>query len=284
MEKIISIDIGGTNTRVALMQDKKILKIEKFSTNNIFEDEVEKIKNVIIKIGTSFEGISISAPGPADYKRGIFGDLPNLPWENKNIIQSLKQEFSNIEIKVENDANLMALAHHFYFKNNGGVTQFFTVSTGLGAGLIIDDKIFSGANGVAQEVANMPSAFSKEKGKQLGQGSLEYFASGSGISVRANMSTKDAMNLYGKDKRITKIINEGIDALANAIASCVAIINHSLFVFDGSVSRHNQWYIKKAWQKASERSFAVQFKNLRFEFANLNDDAALIGAYINMLK
>lgn len=283
--KIIAIDIGGTSTRVALFHDINKKEIKKFATNQIFEEQIKQIVDTINSFNENISAISISAPGPADYLTGVFGDLPNIPlWKGKNILQSIKNATGVANVVCQNDANLMALAHHYYFNNQKGITQFFTISTGLGAGLIIDNRIFQGAYGYAQEIANLPVAFNPEQGKGLGKGAVEYFASGSGIALRTKMQTQEALNQYNSNDQIKSIIDEAIDALANAIATHVAIINPSLIVFDGSVARNNHWYIEKAIQIARERSFAVQFEKLEFKFAELGDDAALIGAYHHIIN
>ena len=279
-KNIVCIDIGGTNTRVSQIEDGKILKTFKFNTFQEFDKEIKEIVTTIKKIEIDVKGISISAPGPANYETGKFGWLPNLQeWENENIITSLKDEFKDIKIIANNDANLMALAHHNYFDNKDGITQFFTVSTGLGMGLIIDNKIFKGFNGAAQEVANAPLAFSHESGKNLGKGSLEYFASGSGIALRTKMDTRDAFEKYGKNDKVKQIIDEGIETLANAIATSAAFINPNLMIFDGSVARNNRWYVERAFSIAKDRMMKEQAQVLKMNFAEIGDDAALIGAY-----
>lgn len=276
----VCLDIGGTNTRVAAMQDGKIVKIEKFETIQNFDEQIKKLTATISSLEVDFDAISISAPGPANYETGEFGWLPNLTnWRGENIITSLSQNFKGKKIIANNDANLMALAHHHYFKNEDGITQFFTVSTGLGMGLIINNRMFKGFNGAAQEVANAPLAFSEESGKSLGKGSLEYFSSGSGLAMRTGFDTKEAFERYDTDTKVKAIIDEGVETLANAIAVSAAFVNPNLMVFDGSVARWNKWYVEKAFEKAKDRMMKEQADVLNIEFSEIGDDAAIIGAY-----
>lgn len=261
------------------------MEVKKFATEQMFEEQIRKITQTINSFDQVIDAITIAAPGPADYKKGKFGCLTNIPqWENHNIIQSLRQSTGIDKIICQNDANLMALAHHHHFKNQNGVTQFFTISTGFGAGLVIDNKIFTGANGYAQEIAMLPASFNPEKGEGFGEGALEYFASGAGITKRSGLLAHEAFKQYETNEDAKVVIDEAIDTLANTIAIFVAIINPSLFVFDGSVARNNKWFVEKAIEKAKTRAWAVQFEKLRFEFAELGDDAALIGAYFNALS
>lgn len=272
------IDIGGTNTRVALCENGNISNKISFKTNT--SNPVETLTKVAEYINEqeNISGIGISAPGPADYDEGKFFELPNLSgWTNFEFIKFLKEKTRIENIKSQNDANLMALAHHFEF---GGterdVTQFFTVSTGLGAGLVINNKVFTGFNGLAQEIAQAPLAWKQESGKGLTDGAIELFSSGSGIECRGNKTTQEVLNDREGHK---EIVQDAIEALANLLATSIAFMNPSKIIFDGSVARYNQWYIDEAIKIAESRTNHNQFKAVEFHMAKLGDDAALIGAF-----
>ncbi|CAC13401.1 GLUCOKINASE (GLUCOSE KINASE) [Mycoplasmopsis pulmonis] len=278
--KIIAIDIGGTNTRVALYDESlKKLDYKKITSH---PRNYEETMNQVVEFINGHQGveaIGISAPGPADYQKGVFFNLPNLPgWRNFHFIDFLKQKTNVKNIKAQNDANLMALAHHYHFKRTkDDVTQFFTVSTGIGAGLIIENKIFAGSKGFGQEIANLPAAWNKESGFGYGQGSIELYASGKGLSLRSNMKAQELLSKYNYEDN--KIIEEAIESLANLIAISAAFVNPNLIVFDGSVARYNKWYIMKAIEISRKRMFESQWNSLEFKFSELDDDAALIGAF-----
>jgi glucokinase len=102
--------------------------------------------------------IGISCPGPLDLKTGTILDPANLikKWHSFKIIEYVSEK-TKIKSFLNNDANIQALAHALYGKGKGyKVVQFFTFSTGLGTGLIIDGKIFTGELGFAMEIANIP--------------------------------------------------------------------------------------------------------------------------------
>lgn len=285
MNKKIVIDIGGTNTRVALM-DHNYKKDDHISFNtdiNNAEKTFSKIVDFINKYPKIVD-VGISAPGPTDYKKGIFGEPVNVKWKGFNFFKFIKENTHIKNIKSDNDANLMALANHKYFKRGeNDVTQFFTVSTGLGAGLIINNEIWHGTNEAAQEVAALPVAWIKKSGKELSEGALELFSSGSGIKFWGTKygfkSTKEIFLSYKTSKKVQEIINNGIETLANAIATTASLINPNLFVFDGSVARHNKWYIEKAVKLSKTRMFKDQYENVEFKISELGDDSALVGAY-----
>ena len=288
MKKFICIDIGGTNTRIQVRNvDNQIISKTTFLT--IKGPAKLTFKKIVLFVNDyqknhKIEGIGISTPGPTNYIKGIFYNLPNNPeWNNFKFIEYLWKATKIKNIRADNDANLMALAHHFEFKkSDDDITQFFTISTGLGAGLIINNEIYKGFNHSAQEVAFAPVSFNPEKSSRFGKGALEHFSAGSGIAVRARSkykSTKNVFKNYKNDSFAKKIIDEGIDTLGNMIAISLAIINPSLLVFDGSIARHNKWYVNKAIEKARKNSMPVHFKDLTIHFGKKGDDAAIEGAF-----
>ncbi|MCK5867236.1 MAG: ROK family protein [Mycoplasmataceae bacterium] len=276
MKKYISIDIGGTNARIAYWENGEIISRDKFGTNP--KDPKETLDKLVdfINQKEGIEGVGISIPGPLDFVNGYMVDSNNMKgWNHFKFIEYMKEKTSILNIKFQNDANLMALANHYNFKQNeNDITQFFTVSTGLGAGLIINNKIFTGNNFLAQEVDHLPSSWKNEGGNGLKPGSVELYASGSGISFRAG---KDAEEVFSNKEEYKEVIQDGIEAIANLIATTCALINPTIIVFDGSVAIHNKWYIDEAIELSKERMFKEQIP--RFEFSTFSDDSGLIGAY-----
>ena len=287
---IAAIDIGGTNTRIAIYGKNEKDLVERTSFLTIKEDPKKNFLAIIsfVKKFKDIKAISMSFPGVAPKDAKKFNVMVNLPkWNFFPFYDFVKKESGIKKIFMENDANVMALANHYYFKQNlQDITQFFTVSTGLGAGLIINNQIFKGANSWAQEIAHLPTAWKAEAGKNLGLGSVEYFSSGSGLLLRIQKqglkikNTKELFELYPHNTKAKKVIDEGIEALANLIAIHCSIVNPNLIVFDGSVARHNHWYVEKAIALSKARMFEGQFNSTKFKFAQLDDDSALIGSYL----
>lgn len=288
MKKInfASIDIGGTNVRFALFKNNKIVEKFRFATDvNYYEQTLDKI----IDLAKNFDvkAIALCIPGPANYEKGIILSSPNLiGWNGVNVKNYLLNN-SDIEYAVfENDANVMALANHHYFKNDAkGVTQFFTISTGFGAGLIIENKIFRGSNGLGQEIAQAPLAKSKTERFHLNPYAAELFVSGTGMTLRASIvgdeiEAKDILAMYKTNSEMRKIVSGTIETLARAIAISIAFMNPNLMVFGGSVATHNYWFVEKAIEKAKKLCDTNQFNAVRFEMDKMGDDSALFGLNI----
>lgn len=197
MNNIIGIDIGGTKTAIIVGSDSP----------SIFEKKVFKTLgpnetiNEIIKIAREYKSkyknisaIGISCGGPLSSKEGLILSPPNLPgWDNINICSTLSKEIG-IDSYIENDANACALAEYLYGAGVGySNVAFLTFGTGLGAGLILDKKLYRGTNDMAGEVGHIrlndtgPIGYGKV-------GSFEGFCSGGGIMRLAKIRIEENSN------------------------------------------------------------------------------------------
>ncbi len=188
MKSVIGIDMGGTKCAVIHGKiDSDGIKIEnkiKFSTGIDMppEDVIEKIISAIKELNVSAEAIGISCGGPLDSQTGTVLSPPNLPlWDNIHICDILTEEFG-IPAYLQNDADACALAEWQFGAGKGCNDMIFmTFGTGLGAGLILGGKLYSGKNGMAGELGHIrlcdfgPSGYGKS-------GSFEGFCSGRGIA------------------------------------------------------------------------------------------------------
>lgn len=184
----IGIDIGGTTTAVSVLSnDGIIVEKKQYATvvgENAWEHSFDQMKIVIVKYLTKYKitSIGISCGGPLDSKEGIIFSPPNLPgWDDVRIVQTLKNEFG-ILAYLENDANAGALAEWKFGAGKGKRNLIFlTFGTGLGAGIIIDGKLYSGTNNFGGEVGHIRLADDGPIGYHK-RGSFEGFCSGTGLS------------------------------------------------------------------------------------------------------
>lgn len=176
----IGIDIGGTKCAVVLGDEKQIIKKIKFDTKDC-KRTVEEIMSAVEAIGEG-DAIGISCGGPLDSGRGVIMSPPNLPdWNDVHIVDMLTGRFG-IPAYLCNDANACALAEWKYGAGRGTQNMvFLTFGTGLGAGLILNGRLYEGACGMAGEVGHVrlsehgPVGYGKA-------GSFEGFCSGRGIA------------------------------------------------------------------------------------------------------
>ena len=195
----IGIDIGGTKCTVTYGTDKMdILSHYQFATHtekgpSFAIDEIKKCLAILEKSYdfTQLKSIGISCGGPLNSEIGIILSPPNLPgWDDIPIVDIIKKA-TNKPTFIQNDANSCALAEWRFGAGRGYKNiVFLTFGTGLGAGLILDGKLYAGTNDNAGEVghirlnSNGPSGFNKS-------GSFEGYCSGSGIAKIAQIRAEE---------------------------------------------------------------------------------------------
>lgn len=200
MRYLAGIDIGGTKCAVTLGKETvsgiDILEKKKFPTPSEPREAVSALVNSLKEIlsgnpQVELSGIGISCGGPLDSKKGLILSPPNLPnWDKINVVEPFEKAFG-VPAAVQNDANACALAEWTWGAGRGTKNMIFlTFGTGLGAGLILDGKLYAGTNDMAGEVGHVrlredgPAGYGKA-------GSFEGFCSGGGIARYGRMRLRD---------------------------------------------------------------------------------------------
>lgn len=211
--KYLGFDIGGTKSAVILADENaKIIKKEKFPTSDP-KTTIEKLFSIAESFNTKFDGIGFSCGGPLDEKRGVILSPPNLPgWDNIPIIEMTEKRFG-IKANIKNDANACALAEWRFGAGKGSKNMaFLTFGTGLGAGLILNGKLYEGTNGNAGEIGHIrlsdygPCGYGKI-------GSMEGFVSGAGL---AQLGISLANEQFQQGNNVSYCTRETIHSLTAA--------------------------------------------------------------------
>jgi glucokinase len=196
------VDIGGTKTAVVISSSPpEILKRIEFPTlpERGPEPAIREIKAAMhaMLAGQSatlpaLMGIGISCGGPLDRNKGVVQAPPNLStWIDVPIVESLSSEF-HCRTNLENDANAGAVAEHRFGAGRGYHNMvFLTLGTGLGSGIIINDRLYCGANDMAGEIGHIRLTRSGPVGYNKA-GSAEGWASGAGMAQIAERALKVA--------------------------------------------------------------------------------------------
>lgn len=239
MKYIAGIDIGGTKCAVSIgrLQDKEIeiLYKEKFPTPACPQDAVQALTDLLKRMleehrEVELAAIGISCGSPLDSKRGIIQSPPNLPeWDNIEITAPFEKEFG-VPAALQNDANACGLAEWLWGAGKGTENMIFlTFGTGLGAGLILDGRLYTGTNDMAGEVGHIrlenegPEGYGK-------QGSFEGFCSGGGIARFAIPIVRDWIKA-GKRTSLAAAADETEDITAADIGRAAALGDElSLFI------------------------------------------------------
>ncbi len=287
-ETLLGIDLGGTKIAVAAVRDgiiieKKIVSTPKEGWASVCQTMIETGLDVIAKVG-EVSGIGVGTPGPIDFATGVVKFAPNIPgFENAPIVATLSKGFGR-KIEIENDANAAGLAEHVYgAAQDASSSIFITVSSGVGGGIIIHDRVWRGAHGIAGEVGHIVSLPGGPIAGSGVSGALEAFSSGTAIAKDCTyaysrpVTTREAFELaQAGDARAVKIIDQAARYLGSAIADFQKVIDPEVFVLGGGVSEVGDFFLDKvrAIAEVGARGFAIPV----IRAARLGTDAGVIGA------
>ncbi len=218
----LGIDIGGTKCALVLgKKDGTIIRKVKFETKDVDTTLAQIIESAVGLCQASpepVEAIGVSCGGPLDSRTGVILSPPNLPGWDKVEINKLLREATGIPAYLCNDANACALAEWRYGAGVGTENMIFlTFGTGMGAGLILNGRLYSGASDMAGEIGHVRIAEHGPVGYGK-MGSFEGFCSGSGI---AQMGRTVAMELIQQGKPCS--FCAGIGDMDSITAKSVAI-------------------------------------------------------------
>lgn len=200
MNVYLGIDIGGTKCALVLGDGQgEVLEKIRFETTDrdstlarIMQSAADLIDMALAQ-GNTATAIGVSCGGPLDSRAGLIQSPPNLPgWDNVPIVHMLKERFG-LPCALCNDANACALAEYRFGAGMGCRSMvFLTFGTGMGAGLVLDGKLYVGANDNAGEVGHMRLSPDGPVGYYK-RGSFEGFCSGGGLAQLGAAYAKDAL-------------------------------------------------------------------------------------------
>ena len=289
MKYAAAIDIGGTNTRIAIVsQDYSITQRIQFPTdaNNPYAT-MDRIVEVLSSYGHAFSGIGLSCPGPLDLKSQKILTPPNLhgEWHHLEIAHLLQQK-TNVPVYLDNDANLAGYAEAIIGEGKDmNIVQFFTISTGFGAGLVINREIVHGSHGFANEVANtivMPDGPSHG---DIVPGGIEAVCSGTAIETRARKAGLDVhhagevndLALAGNE-HASKIMLDAKVCLANYLAGVQAYIDPDIIILGGSVAMKINGFVEEVEAMVKDKVYPVTRSFVNIRKSTLGEDGGLLGA------
>lgn len=289
MKYSVAIDIGGTNTRVALADEElNIIERKQFATDSENPDvTLGKIAEVIKSFDCDIVGAGMSCPGPLDLINGKILTPPNLKgqWHNLKVAEELSK-LINKPVYLENDANLAGLAEAVVGEGKDyNYVQFFTVSTGLGAGFIINKEIYHGAHGFGNEVANCVMMKDGPSHGSIIPGGIEAISSGTAITsraVKAGLDVKHAgevNDLAKAGNEVAKqIMDDAKEYLANFIGVVYGYADPEIVILGGSVALKIDGFVEEVEALAKERVYEIMKPYVKVRKSTLNEDSGLIGA------
>lgn len=306
----IGIDVGGTGIQMGVVDEKGqiIAKGAIVTRTDIpFEDQVkamadcaletlEKSGHTLIELAS----IGLGIPGIADQKTGVVPFCTNLGWKNVPLRETF-QKYIDKPIFIDNDATVAGLAESVAgVSANTDSSVFLTLGTGVGAGIVIRGKVWSGFHGVGSEVGHMIMEIDGEPCSCGNRGCLERYTSATAIIRMAREAVAKhpdslIMSLCGGDpslinaKMVFDAAREGDEQglkvfrryaryLGQAIATIVNFFDPEVIVLGGGVSKAGKFLLDAVREEAPKYCIFKSMPISRIELAKLGPDAGIIGA------
>ena len=305
MKVSIGIDIGGTKCALSAGEctsdSVKILHREEFPTKGltwqqVLEEFGKRMDSLLLRSGKdsasplAIANIGISCGGPLDSKTGVIMSPPNLPgWDDVPVVKFFADRYG-VPVHLQNDANACAYAEWKFGAGRGTRNMvFMTFGTGLGAGIVIDGKLYSGTNDNAGEIGHIrlaptgPVGYNKE-------GSAEGFCSGAGmtklafirakekdIELPADFSTKELFRRIDEgDDFCLSVFRESAAHLGMILSYVIDILNPEVIVLGGVFMRQQERFLKEVGPILVREALPFARKVCRITGAGLSEN---IGDY-----
>ncbi len=271
-DALIGIDLGGTSAKAALVLGSQLIK--RVSTPiNAAGSEAEVLQSIfqlIERLGTeSVEAVGVGVPSVVDIEAGIIYDTVNIPAWKEVPLKRILQERFRLPAQVDNDSNCFALGEKQFgkaqpYRNAACVT----LGTGMGTGLIIENRLYSGANCGAGEFGMIP----------FRDQFVEYYASGQFFkNVYATTGEAVARRAQAGDEEALRIFQEFGANLGTALTFILYAVDPEIIVLGGSISRSYAYF--EAGMRMAMNAFIYRktLERIKIETSD-NPDIALLGA------
>ena len=268
----IAIDLGGTNIRIGLVENGKVIrKVCKPCPSKESETEVLSflIKLIEEEMPEQLDGIGIGVPSVVDIESGIVYNVANIPsWKEVHLKEILQQKF-NAPVSVNNDSNCFALGEKLFgegipYSDMIGIT----LGTGVGAGVIIDEKLYNGSNAGAGEIGSL---------SYLDHDYEHYCSSGFFVNYY-NMTGKEAYEkACAGDSCALAIWNEIGTHLGNLMKAVLYTYDPEAIVLGGGVATAYPFFSESMLSAMSDFPYKKTVDDIKVLISK-NEDISLLGA------
>jgi glucokinase len=313
--KYVGLDVGGTTMKAAVVDDTgTAAESVTLPTEPHFGQEhglaamAEAIRQAVQAAKLTMKDIAaigVATPGMMDIERGLILDPPNLkPWRNVPVRDYIHKTF-NKPTAFQNDANAAAFGEYWV----GAGRDFhslvlFTLGTGVGGGIIINDRVIQGAHSHGGELGHMRIAL-PDNGRMCGcgrQGCLEAYASATGVVGR----TREAMATYRGPTRLrellrdddgdaisseevfdmaatgdplaVQIVDDTAYYLALGASAIISVVDPELIAYGGGMIAAGEPFLAKIKEYVGRFALSYPAKQVQIRYAQLGSDAGFIGA------
>ena len=302
---VIGIDLGGTKISTALSDFEGNIVSNVVVPTKADEGEIPVLNRIIStieeviekgKVTTGeIESIGIGSPGPLNANTGVIITTPNLPFKDFNVTKPIKEKF-DLPVYLDNDANVATIGEFMFGAGKGKKNiVFFTVSTGVGGGAIVNGNIYRGSTCNALEIGHTTVAPNGPRCNCGNVGCLEAVASGTAIGKKgqeATMTKVDtSLKQYDKvtsyevfleadkgDEVAKDIRDKALNYLGIGVANAVSIFDPEMVIIGGGVTQVGDVLFDRVRQVVKKRCFKVMSDNCQIVPAGLGTNAGVVGA------
>ncbi|HOQ76173.1 MAG TPA: ROK family protein [Thermoclostridium sp.] len=307
----IGIDLGGTNIAAGIVDEEGSI-IKKCSvptgrpraSEEIVADMCSLVENLIKDAGINeaeLHSIGIGSPGIPDRKNGVIIYNNNLGFRNVPIRELMQKRF-NLPVYLENDANCAAIAECVAgAAKNEPYAVVITIGTGIGGGVIIDNKLYTGFNGAGGELGHVVIHMGGEDCTCGRKGCWEAYSSATALirqtiqaaaenpkSIINRLAEENSGRITAKtafdaarlgDETAIKVVDQYIEMLAEGLANMINIFQPNVVVLGGGVSKEGENLLAPLREKVRGKSYGAHgVENTRIVAAQLGNDAGIVGA------
>ncbi len=269
---ILGIDIGGTGIRAAKVKNNKLGKVH---TSNISATEsTDTILNQVFKLidqlmtENDVDAIGIGVPGVVNVEEGIVHQIQNIPSWKEVHLKSYMEARYKVPVSLNNDANCFALGEKYFGKGKDSESFIaLMLSTGFGAGVLIDGKLYSGKNCAAGEFGMI----------RYKEHNYEYYAGGQFFRNCYNTSGYTVFKLAEQgDEKALDIFKELGTHIGHSIQTILYGFDVEKIILGGSVSKAYKFFQKAMWQELEHFDFKKSLRNLDIQVSSLSSYHSII--------
>lgn len=310
MDYYVGIDLGGTNTKIGLLNiEGDILKssiIKTLSSEGV-DKTMERIWGVIQELAKeaninikNVKGIGMGIPGPVE-DQSIVAFFANFPWGTNVNVKEKLEKITGIEAKLDNDANIIALGEAKYGAAKGSKSSVtVALGTGIGGGIYVNGMLVSGFKGAGGEIGHMKIV---KDGRVCGcgqKGCFEAYASATGLireavsrltvnkqnllytMIEGNVAGLEAKDIFDAAKEgdafSLDLVDYEAEYLAMGIANILNIINPETIVLGGGVALAGDILLDPLRKKLEKYALPVTLEDLKIVQGILGNEAGIKGA------
>lgn len=310
MDYYVGIDLGGTNTKIGLLNiEGDILKssiIKTLSSEGV-DKTMERIWSVIQELAKetdvnieNVKGIGMGIPGPVE-DQSIVAFFANFPWGTNVNVKEKLEKITGIETKLDNDANIIALGEAKYGAAKGSKSSVtVALGTGIGGGIYVNGMLISGFKGAGGEIGHMKIV---KDGRVCGcgqKGCFEAYASATGLireavsrltvnkqnllytMIEGNIAGLEAKDIFDAAKEgdvfSVDLVDYEAEYLAMGIANILNIINPETIVLGGGVALAGDILLDPLRKKLEKYALPVTLEDLKIVQGILGNEAGIKGA------